>query len=289
VSARYACLTSKSEQELSYGKRLKLVDKICNFIFKGNYFTQTPNREKIKHTETDILTIRALVLDFTSKNQMTNPTQETIGEKIGRHKDVVGKALKRLEAVGFIYTIKRTIIKEKTSEKDGKTRQSPENASLGYCLTPDLSSRIYRALKSGRRDLASANLLDKLQKIILSAAKIIRKYRSGDVKTEYITPKESLMAKKDRIVKTSKAYFDKEKQVILNKPDEECTLVDKVIKDHLRKKEALSKAQSKPVPEPVPEPRKTYRDLSPEEKQKISEEREAYYALYPHRRPKIRS
>jgi len=207
------------------------VNKICYFIRKGNFWTKTPAGESIKHTETDILVLQAVYLDLTDKNQMTNPCQKTIGKKIQKHKDTVRKAVNRLEAAGFIYKIKRIIVKEKTSEKDGITRESPENAELGYCLAPNLSDRIYRALKAKVRYLQPINMLKKVKKIILTKLKTIRQYRDGTVETEYITPKEALEKKKQRILAEGRAYFDEKGAKFMAKPSEECSVLDNTLKD----------------------------------------------------------
>lgn len=177
-----ARLLTDSVEDTSYKKRISIVNAIIHFIYKFNKQSLSDNDAIIEHTDVDIPTIRAMVLDFMGQG-FCCPRQDKIGDKIGYKRNAVGRAISRLEEAGIIYKIVR--FRDKKTQNQHSEFQGLRKTTLGYCLTPNLRSRIYDAMNSGINKLKSVDLSDKIKQINLYKHKVIKKFFNGKIEVEY--------------------------------------------------------------------------------------------------------
>ena len=161
----YARSASDSIDDLSYKKRLAIVNDIINFIYANKKQSKcVKTGDIITHTEADISTIRHIVLNCMDKTGYSCKfDQQAIANALGYSRTYICDVIKRLEQAGFIYKTQRYRDAKSINKYDNGKKIIPciksLRTTLGYHLAPNLRNRIFEAISNKVNQLKPANVL----------------------------------------------------------------------------------------------------------------------------------
>ena len=228
---------AESDNNLNYGKRVKIFKEISHFISENNFTSKTPQNKIIKHTAADITILNHIIVKcMDTKGYSEKTSQAQIAKATGLHEKYVCIVIKRLEEAGFIYKTQR--YRKKPSEnvyyKPNGQREIVKcektlRHKLGYHLTPNILNRIYTAIKNKLKFLAPTDLTQKVKTILFTRTEIIRHFFSGKKTIEINPVYEALMKKQRREEAEKQLYKEKQFAKTYNKPEHEKSPLDKVL------------------------------------------------------------